>query len=169
MSEAPSYRAGHLRAADGLRLAWRDYGDPRAPRLPLLCLAGLTRNANDFHDFALALAPRRVVTLDLRGRGSSDWDPSGRSYRPEAYLDDVRQALAARGLGPVVLCGTSLGGFLAMGLGLVAPTALAGVILNDAGRTPTPRRWPTSRPTWPRWWTSRRPTGPVRRRRCAGA
>jgi len=130
------YRAGRLRVADGLALAWREYGDPVHPGLPLLCLAGLTRHAGDFHELALALAPRRVVTLDLRGRGLSDWDPTGRSYRPEAYVDDVRQLLAARGLGPAVICGTSLGGFLAMGLGLVAPTALAGVILNDAGPDP---------------------------------
>jgi pimeloyl-ACP methyl ester carboxylesterase len=136
VSTGSAYRGGHLRAADGLRLAWREYGDALEPRLPVLCLAGLTRNANDFHDLALALAPRRVVTLDLRGRGGSDWDPTGRSYRPEAYLDDVRQALAAKGLGPVVVCGTSLGGYLAMGLGLLAPTALAGVILNDAGPDP---------------------------------
>jgi len=130
------YRSGHLRAADGLRLAWREYGDPLDARLPLLCLAGLTRHAGDFHDLALALAPRRVVTLDLRGRGGSDWDPTGKSYRPETYLDDLRQLLAAKGLGPLVVCGTSLGGYLAMGLGLVAPTALAGVILNDAGPDP---------------------------------
>lgn len=129
-------RSGRLRVADGLALAWRDYGDPADPRLPLLCLAGMTRHGGDFHDLALALAPRRVLTLDLRGRGQSDWDPSGRSYRPEVYLDDVRQFIAALDLAPLVVCGTSLGGFVAMGLALVAPTALAGVILNDAGPDP---------------------------------
>jgi len=130
------YRSGRLRVADGLALAWRAYGEPTDPRLPLLCLAGLTRHAADFHDLALALSPRRVVTLDLRGRGASDWDPSGRSYRPEVYLDDVRQLIVGLDLAPLAVCGTSLGGFVAMGLGLVAPTALAGVILNDAGPDP---------------------------------
>lgn len=132
----PPYRSGRLRAADGLALAWRAYGDPGDARRPLLCLSGLTRNANDFHAFALGLAPRRVVTLDWRGRGASDWDPSGRSYRPEVYVDDARQLIAALDLAPAVLCGTSLGGFVAMGLGLMAPALLAGVILNDAGPDP---------------------------------
>lgn len=130
------YRSGRLRVADGLSLAWRDYGDPQSSRLPLLCLAGLSRHAGDFHDFALALAPRRVVTLDLRGRGDSDWDPTGDSYRPEIYVDDARQLLAAKGLGRVVACGTSLGGYLSMGLAIIAPTVLAGVIMNDAGPDP---------------------------------
>ncbi len=129
------YRAGHLRSGDGLRLAWRDY--PGGSGLPLLCLAGMTRNASDFDRLAQHLQPgRRVLTLDLRGRGDSQWDPSGRSYRPPVYVDDVRQLLAAFGLGRIAVCGTSLGGFLAMGLAVAAPMALAGVILNDAGPDP---------------------------------
>lgn len=136
-AEAAGYTRGHIRAQDGLRLAYCDYGDPAAPGLPLLCLSGVTRNGADFHSLALRLSRgRRVVCLDYRGRGRSDWDRSGKSYRPEVYLDDLRHLLAALGLGRVVVCGTSLGGFLAMGLGIMTPSALAGVVLNDAGPDP---------------------------------
>ena len=129
------YRPGRVRVGDGLRLFYRDYAG--GPGVPLLCLAGLTRHGGDFEAVAERLrAGRRVVCLDLRGRGGSEWDPSGRSYQPRAYLDDVRHLLAALGLGQVAVCGTSLGGFLAMGMGVLVPTALAGVILNDAGPDP---------------------------------
>lgn len=116
-------------------MAYRDYGE--GPGLPLICLSGLTRNAGDFHFLALRHATaRRVIALDYRGRGQSAWDASGRSYRPEVYVSDLRHLLAALGLGRVVICGASLGGYLAMGLALLAPAALAGVILNDCGPDP---------------------------------
>ena len=46
------FREGFLSAKDGLRLAFRDYGDPLARLCPVLCLAGLTRNAKDFAELA---------------------------------------------------------------------------------------------------------------------
>src|SRR5690606_18076567 len=72
----------HVTTDDGLTLHGRDYGDRHSGRLPVVCLAGLTRNSRDFHRIALALADqgRRVVTLDYRGRGLSQWDPEGASY-----------------------------------------------------------------------------------------
>lgn len=129
------YRPGYVRVGDGLRLFYRDY--PGGSGVPLLCLAGLTRHGGDFEAVAERLcARRRVICLDLRGRGESEWDPTGRSYDPRSYLDDVRHLLASLGIGRVAVCGTSLGGFLAMGMGVIVPTALAGVILNDAGPDP---------------------------------
>ncbi len=56
-------------AADGARLAYRDEG-PR-DGLPVLCLAGLTRNMADFDDALPALADCRVIRMDYRGRGDS--------------------------------------------------------------------------------------------------
>ena len=130
----PGYRERWLSAQDGLRLYFRDYGDPLAEGTPVLCLSGLARNSQDFHDLARRLsARRRVVTLDYRGRGRSDHDPNWRNYRPEVYLRDVAHLLAATGLHGLAVCGTSLGGILAMGLAVAAPAALAGVILNDIG------------------------------------
>ena len=132
--DGAAFRRRTLSAQDGLKLSYRDYGDALSPRHPLLCLSGLARNSNAFHDLARHhAATRRVVALDYRGRGRSAYDSDPRNYRPEVYVSDVLQLLAAANLHDVVLVGTSLGGLLAMGLAAAMPAALAGVILNDVG------------------------------------
>lgn len=129
-----AYREVYFTAADGRRLYYRDYGDPLARRAPLLCLAGLTRNSKDFADLAARLAPeRRVICLDLRGRGNSDYDADWHNYHARIYSSDILALLAAAGVHEVIVIGTSLGGLLAMILAVTRPTALKGVVLNDIG------------------------------------
>jgi pimeloyl-ACP methyl ester carboxylesterase len=119
---------------DGLELYVRDYEAPGATGMPVLCLPGLTRSSRDFHRLAMRLRPsRRVICLDLRGRGRSDFDPDWRHYVPTTYIDDIRHVLAALGIHRFVVIGTSMGGLLAMGLALAMPSALAGAIINDVG------------------------------------
>ena len=123
-----------FRAQDGLELYYRDYGNPLTTTIPVLCLAGLTRNAIDFHDLALHLSPhRRIISLDLRGRGRSEYDPNPNNYTPHTYLSDVTHLLTVTNCHKVIVIGTSLGGLIAMALGAVRPTTLAGVVLNDIG------------------------------------
>jgi len=130
---APSYKEGYWYSANGLRLHFRDFpGD--MSKAPVLCIPGLTRNVRDFEGVAQRLAgKRRVIAVDLRGRGDSDpaIDPS--SYVPPVYLQDLLGLFAELNLPPSVVFGTSLGGLLAMLLGLTARQALAGVLLNDIG------------------------------------
>lgn len=128
------FRERSFSARDGLRLYFRDYGDPLSPATALLCLGGLTRNSKDFHLLALRLSERRrVLCPDYRGRGRSPRDPDWRNYAPPRILNDAVQLLAATNLHRVVVCGVSFGGFIAMAMGVAAPLALAGVILNDVG------------------------------------
>ncbi len=128
------YRSRHYSAGDGLRLFYREYGDPVSSATPLVCLPGLTRNAADFHDLAVRYAPgRRVIALDYRGRGRSAYDPDPRNYRTEVYVSDALHLLAAANVPRAVVVGTSLGGLLAMFLAAHRPGALAGVVLNDIG------------------------------------
>lgn len=128
------YREGWLTVQDGLRLYYRDYGDPASRRLPVLCLPGLARNSRDFHALALRLAgERRVVCPDYRGRGRSEHAPAWHGYVPQNDLNDLRHLLAATGLHRFAVIGTSYGGLLAMGLAVLAPRGLAGVVLNDIG------------------------------------
>lgn len=134
MSERSSYRERRYGAQDGLSLYYRDYGDPLSGRPPVLCLGGLARNSKDFDGFAGRLAHgRRVVCPDYRGRGRSAYDPDWRHYRPEVYLNDLFHLMAAANLHRVIVCGLSLGGLLAMGLSVLAPSQLAAVILDDVG------------------------------------
>lgn len=128
------YRRRHYSAGDGLRLCYREYGDPAASATPLVCLPGLTRNAADFHDLASRYAPeRRVVALDYRGRGRSAYDPDPRNYRADVYVGDVLHLLAAANIPRAVVVGVSLGGLLAMFLAAHRPGVLAGVVLDDIG------------------------------------
>jgi pimeloyl-ACP methyl ester carboxylesterase len=128
------YREAFYSAQDGLRLFYRDYGDPLSCATPVLCLAGLNRNSADFADLAEALAAeRRVLCPDLRGRGRSAFDPNPANYTAPVYLGDLFHLLTVTGCHRVIVIGTSLGGLLAMAMGTVMATTLAGVVLNDIG------------------------------------
>ena len=133
-SSSPTFRDRRFTSRDGLSLYFRDSGDPFAPRTPVLCLPGLTRNSRDFGAIARRLAAtRRVLCPDYRGRGQSDYDPDWRNYHPRTYLEDIRHLLAVAGVGRVVAIGTSMGGILAAGMAVAMPTALAGAVINDVG------------------------------------
>lgn len=118
---------------DGLRLHFRDYpGDTGKP--PIVCLPGLTRNARDFEDLASRLAGRwRVLCVELRGRGDSDYARDPMTYQPLQYLDDVEALLEQEGITRFVSFGTSLGGLLTMLLAGKDATRLAGAMINDIG------------------------------------
>lgn len=123
-------------SADGLKLYARDY--PAAPgpaRLPVVCIHGLTRNSRDFGEVApyLAAAGRRVLVLDVRGRGRSDRDPNPMNYHPGTYAEDVAALFEQLGLSRAVFVGTSMGGLITMMLALRRPELIAGSVINDVG------------------------------------
>jgi len=102
--------------------------------LPVLCLAGLTRNSRDFERLAPHLQrERRVLAADLRGRGRSARDPNWRNYQPGVYLADLAALLDDARVARLAIVGTSLGGLLAMMLGAREPKRIAGIVLNDIG------------------------------------
>ena len=75
-------------------------------------------------------ADYRVTTYDLRGHGGSGRPPTG--YTSAVMADDLLALHAALGLGPAVLVGHSFGGVTAMHAAVVAPAAVAGVVLSDS-------------------------------------
>lgn len=127
-----------ISAPDGLRLHARCYGARSLPALPVICLPGLARTEADFEALATTLSgeakrPRRVIALDYRGRGKSDYDRDPANYSFQTELADVLTVATALDALPAIFVGTSRGGILAMVLGAVRPTAIAGVVLNDIG------------------------------------
>jgi pimeloyl-ACP methyl ester carboxylesterase len=123
-------------AQDGLKLHVRDYGSAATRRLPVVCLPGLSRNSADFHLLAMTLAgegERRVIALDYRGRGHSDYDPNPANYAPAVETGDVISVLTALGIARAVFVATSRGGILTMLLAALRPTLIAGAVLNDIG------------------------------------
>ena len=132
----PAFSDRYWTSADGLRLHARDYAPASGEaRLPVICLHGLTRNARDFEDLAprLAAQGRRVLAVDVRGRGGSDWDPIPARYVPAAYAGDVLALMDAAGIAQAVFIGTSMGGLITTVLAAMRPAAVGGACLNDIG------------------------------------
>jgi pimeloyl-ACP methyl ester carboxylesterase len=122
---------------DGLRLHVCDYGPRIVPTVPVVCLPGLTRTVADFERLAPALAegdpPRRVIAIDSRGRGQSDYDSNPENYNVAVELGDVVTVLTALEIGSAVFIGSSRGGILTMLLAVAHPAAVAGAVLHDIG------------------------------------
>jgi len=122
-------------SADGLTLHARDYA-PAQERglLPVICLHGLTRNARDFEALApwIAARGRRVLAVDIRGRGLSARDPLA-SYWLPTYAEDVRLMAETLGLDRAIFVGTSMGGLITMELAALAPALVAAAVINDVG------------------------------------
>ncbi len=127
-----AFSVGTWESDDGLTLRYRDYPG-RDDRPPILCIPGLTRNARDFEPVADAFAGEwRVICVDLRGRGESDYAKDPSSYTPAHYVRDVKALFVQAQLGQVVAIGTSLGGIITM---LLAQSGVefAGAVINDIG------------------------------------
>lgn len=138
MSADTGFHPFFISARDGLKLHARDYGPLASPSLPVVCLPGFARTAADFHELALALSqdkakPRRVLALDYRGRGRSDYDKTWANYDIRVELDDMMQLLTAAGIEQAVFVGTSRGGLLTMALAAARPALIKGAVLNDVG------------------------------------
>ena len=119
----------YFKSFDGLSLHYSDTGSG----LPLLCLPGLTRTGEDFRYVAAHLTGCRIITMDMRGRGDSDWDPNWQNYKVPIECQDILELLDHLDLDRVALLGTSRGGLQAMGLAATVPGRLLGVALNDIG------------------------------------
>ncbi len=122
-----------FRSADGrLELYGREQGSPDAV-LTVFCMGGLTRNSLDFTELAKHLSRYRVISVDQRGRGRSDWDPEPANYTPLIQAGDMFALLDELAIERVALIGTSNGGLMAMLMGAMQPERVAGMILNDIG------------------------------------
>jgi len=121
---------------DGLSLYARDHAPTAGPaKLPVIAIHGLTRNSADFGGIApeLARAGRRVLALDVRGRGLSDRAPDPMTYQPAIYAKDVLALMEQAGIARAVFLGTSMGGLITLALAGAKPRAIAAAILNDIG------------------------------------
>ena len=116
--------------SDGLTLYYTDEGKG----VPVLCLAGLTRNGRDFDTVAEGFADKaRIIRLDYRGRGRSDFDPDYQNYNLVRESRDAMELLDHLGIDRAALLGTSRGGLLSMALAVGRPERLRGVMLVDIG------------------------------------
>lgn len=118
----------HFQAEDGASIAYRDEGKG----LPLLALPGLTRNGTDFDYLAPHLHAVRLIRMDYRGRGASDWT-GATSYTVPQEARDALALLDHLGIEKAAVLGTSRGGLIGMLLAATAHDRLLGLCLNDVG------------------------------------
>lgn len=117
-----------FRAPDGAWLAYRDEGTG----LPLLCLPGLTRSMADFDYLVPHLPPLRLIRMDYRGRGASDWT-GATTYTVAQEAKDALALLDHLKVAKAAILGTSRGGLIGMLLGATARDRVLGLCLNDVG------------------------------------
>jgi len=115
--------------SDGLSLFYTDEGEG----LPVLALSGLTRNGSDFDYVAPHLNGVRLIRLDYRGRGQSDWAEDWATYSIPIEGRDAVELLDHLGIEKAAILGTSRGGLIAMVLAATLKDRLLGIALNDIG------------------------------------
>ncbi|MEK0082937.1 alpha/beta fold hydrolase [Benzoatithermus flavus] len=118
----------------GVTLSYLDRGDPGTPP-PVVCIHGLTRNARDFDTLAEALAGRgrRVLAVDVAGRGGSSWLPDPSQYDVKVYARHLRRFLELLGLKEVDWVGTSMGGLIGIEIASSEKSPIRRFVLNDIG------------------------------------
>jgi pimeloyl-ACP methyl ester carboxylesterase len=101
----------------------------------VICIHGLTRNASDFDELAprIAALGRRVLALDVRGRGESQRDPNPDNYAPGVYAGDVARLASDLGIARAVFIGTSMGGLITLTVAAKRLDLVAAAVLNDIG------------------------------------
>jgi pimeloyl-ACP methyl ester carboxylesterase len=140
LGSSPGERDGRsifVCAPDGLRLHIQEYGQTVASALAVVCLPGLARTTADFAALAPALAygepQRRVIAIDSRGRGRSQYDVDPKNYNLAVELADIVAVLTALEIKHAVFIGSSRGGILTMLLAAAHPEMVAGAVLHDIG------------------------------------
>lgn len=124
-------RRDHTLPVSGLNLHVIDWGDKTAP--PVVMLHGIRGFAETFAGLAAALQPgRRILAVDQRGRGESDWDP-GRNYYTDTYVSDLEGIVDQLELARFDLLGHSMGGINAIVYAARHPGRVRSLVIEDAG------------------------------------
>jgi len=93
---------------NGINLHYLDWGTEGKPKV--LLLHGLRGHCHSWDDVSAEFCQDyHVLALDQRGRGESDWAPSG-DYSSESFVADLEGFCQAVGLDSFILVGHSMGG-----------------------------------------------------------
>jgi pimeloyl-ACP methyl ester carboxylesterase len=123
-------RSLRIPVKDGLELhalEWSSEG------VPLVLLHGHGNEAHLWDDFVPVIAPHyRVIAVDQRGHGDSDWDAEGR-YDTDAMVGDLEALTDFLDIDRFVLIGFSMGGRVSMSFAGRHPERMAGLVIVDIG------------------------------------
>ncbi len=117
-------------------LEWNPHG-----RRTLVCLHGNSANAWWWQPMTEALGELdfRILALDLRGHGESDWVRPP-AYLPADYAGDVARFLRGMALADPVVVGHSMGGICALALVVNYPNLARAAVIVDVAVTSSQRR-----------------------------
>ena len=125
-----SPESGYFKSG-ALTLHYLQWGHPRAT--PLVLLHHVSSQAHTWDHFASRMsADYRVLALDLRGHGDSQWAEEG-SYTTEHFASDVAALFQHLDLEPAIVLGGSLGGRVALVYAAQHPERVAALIMEDVG------------------------------------
>ena len=123
----------HLIELRGLRFHYRDWAGKPADAPTLVMLHGYTGHARSWDFFAEPLTEKyRVLALDMRGHGETQWDPEG-NYATREMVADLAAFVTALDLQNFALLGLSMGGIVSICYAGAAPSALARLVIVDIG------------------------------------
>jgi pimeloyl-ACP methyl ester carboxylesterase len=114
---------------DGVRIHALDNGRVDASLPPALVVPGMGESADEYAWLLDRLGDRRVVIVDVRGRGRSDVPDTG--YRWEDHIGDLRAVVDATALDRPVLVAFSRGSSYALGYALEYPSEASGLVVGD--------------------------------------
>ncbi len=98
----------------------------------MVMLHGFGNEAHAWDDFAPSVAPYyRVLALDLRGHGDSDWHPQA-AYDYDDHVADLEAVTDHHAIDRMVLIGHSLGGRISLLYGGRHPEKIAGLVIVDS-------------------------------------
>jgi esterase len=113
---------------NGLTFHYTDWGGSGAP---LVMLHGLSGHAHTWDHTAAALSDRyRVLALDQRGHGDTDWAPQ---YGLNPMSEDLLGFLDALDLAEVTLMGLSMGGLVSFVFTAAHPERVTRAVIMDIG------------------------------------
>lgn len=113
----------------GVRLHVLDNRRTDAPLPTVLAIPGMGEYAEEYAWLLDALGERRVVVIDVRGRGRSDVPESG--YTWEHHISDLRAAVDTLGLDRPIVVAFSRGSSYGLGYALTYPTEVRALVIGD--------------------------------------
>ena len=115
----------------GLRFHYREWPSATPNAQVLVLLHGYTGHARSWDEFAAAMSTRfRVLALDQRGHGETQWAPAT-AYGTTEMVQDTQAFVQAMGLKDFLLLGLSMGGIVAIGYSGLAPPELERLVIVD--------------------------------------
>ena len=115
----------------GLRFHYRDWTSQQVNAPDLVLLHGYTGHCRSWDAFAKVMTKQyRVLALDQRGHGETEWAPADQ-YGTMEMVADLDAFVSALRLESFVLLGLSMGGMVAIAYAGMRPVQLARLVIVD--------------------------------------